>query len=63
MANPLQTICGMSQTLLEMPDLPREKRLEMLAAIHAQAVVLSNICLDPAATDLSETTLRPRPFD
>jgi len=61
MANPLQTIFGMAQTLASMPDLPRSDRLLMIDAILKQAQVLEKVCLDPTIMHASEHELDPRP--
>ena len=61
MANPLQTILGMAQTLASMPDLPRSDRLLMIDAILKQAQVLEKVCLDPTIMHASEHELDPRP--
>lgn len=62
MANPLQAICGLAQTLDDHPDLPRERRLEMIAAILQQARVLERVSLEPSTSTTSERELHPRPF-
>jgi hypothetical protein len=62
MANPLQTITGMADTLRHMPDLPAEERLQMLDAIYKQAKVLEKVCLDPKIMHASELELEPRPL-
>lgn len=63
MANPLQAIYGLAQTLEEHPDLPRDRRLEMIATIREQAQALERVSLDPDNLDEAERELHPRPFE
>lgn len=63
MANPLQTISGMAQTLLDLPSLDQQQRVKMVEAIRHQARVLSDICLDPEVRTEAEEPLHPRPFE
>ena len=63
MANPLQTICGMSQTLDENPNLDRQIREQMISDIHKQAQVLARVCLDARVISGEEYELQPRPFE
>ena len=63
MVNPLQAICGLIQTLDEHPDLPRERRVEMVAAIRDQARVLERVSLAPDNLDAAERELHPKPFE
>jgi signal transduction histidine kinase len=61
MANPLQVISGMAQTLANMPDLPESDRAPMLDAILGAARVLERICLEPKIMHASEHELEPVP--
>ena len=61
-ANPLQAISGLAQTLEEHPELPDDQRTEMLTAIRQQAEILQRVSFAPDADDHSERGLRPRPF-
>lgn len=63
MANPLQAIAGLAQTLEEHPDLPREQRLEMVSAIRDQASVLERVSLEPTHRNPVEHDLHPKPFE
>jgi signal transduction histidine kinase len=63
MANPLQAIGGLAQTLEENPDLPRERRIEMISAIREQARVLTRVSLEPGNLDATERELHPKPFE
>lgn len=62
MANPIQVICGMAQTLRDQRTMDPELRHQMVVAIHEQAQVLERVCLDPRVLDDAERELRPRPF-
>ncbi len=63
MTTPLQTIIGMADTLRDMPDLERSRRLTMIEAIGQQARSLKELCMtadtfaDPDAT--TDTDLVP----
>jgi len=48
-ANPLTAICGLTQTLMEMPDLDIETRSEMYHAIYTQCLELLHLSLEPRA--------------
>lgn len=61
-SNPLQTIIGMSDTLRDMPDLERSRRLAMVEAIGQQARVLRDVTLEPRVVAASERALRPAPM-
>jgi signal transduction histidine kinase len=61
MANPLQVISGMSQTLASMPNLPASERVPMINAILGAARVLEKICLEPKIMHASEHELDPTP--
>lgn len=63
MANPLQTISGMAQSLIDLPSLDATQRMDMVEAIRAQAEVLADICLEPRALTEVEGSLRPRPHE
>jgi hypothetical protein len=61
MANPLQVISGIAQTLVNMPGLPDSDRVQMLNAILDAAKVLEKICLEPTIMHASEHELEPAP--
>lgn len=61
LANPIQTVLGMSRTLLDMPELDDLTRLRMVEAIHDQALVLRSVCLEPRRLSDVEHELDPRP--
>jgi hypothetical protein len=61
--NPIQVIGGMAQTMLAMPDLPRERRRELLLAILEQVETLEHVSLEPTAQGEEERELHPRPFE
>jgi len=60
-ANPLQTICGMTHTLRDHPELDPARRIEMIAHIHEQAKALKRVSLEPRRVDHTERELDPRP--
>lgn len=62
MANPLQTICGMSKMLHDLPELDPVERQKMICHIYEQAQVLERVCLEPEIMNDTERELRPRPF-
>jgi signal transduction histidine kinase len=61
-SNPLQTIIGMADTLRDMPDLERSRRLAMIEAIGQQARVLRDVSLEPHTVAPTEHALRPTPM-
>ena len=61
MANPIQVISGIAQTLANMPDLPESERVPMLNAIRDEAKVLEKICLEPRIMHANENELEPAP--
>lgn len=58
-ANPLQVIIGMVDTLLLMPDLDPARRISFLGAVSDQARVLREVCADPRVVGPVEAALRP----
>lgn len=58
-ANPLQVIVGMVDTLLLMPDLEAPRRIAFLAAISEQAHVLREVSTAPRIRSHVEAELRP----
>lgn len=58
-ANPLQVIVGMVDTLLLMPDLDSTRRIAFLTAISEQAHVLREVSTAPRVVSLVESELRP----
>jgi len=56
-ANPLTAICGLTQTLMEMPDLDIETRSEMYHAIYTQCLELLHLSLEPRAISAEEGVL------
>lgn len=61
LANPLQTVLGMAQTLLDRPELDDGTRRRMVEAIHEQGLVLRSTCVEPRLLDDVEHELDPRP--
>ena len=65
-ATPLQTIVGMADTLRDMPDLERSRRLAMVEAIGQQARALRELC-DEADTfedpPVPAASIRQAPLD
>ena len=62
-ANPLTAICGLTQTLMEMPDLDIETRSEMYHAIYTQCLELLHLSLEPRAISAEEVGLQGMPFE
>lgn len=62
-ANPLQAIYGMTQTLLDMPDLDAQTRVRMLRHIQQAANILLNVSLIPEIESDEERGMHPRPFE
>ena len=61
MANPLQVIVGVAETLRSRPDLPDADRAAMLDALLQEARVLQRVCLAPTIMHPSEQGLDPAP--
>lgn len=61
--NPLQAIIGISETLLDMPDLEPSRRRALIEAIAQQARVLCDVSLEPRPIAPAERDLRPAPLD
>lgn len=61
MANPLTSICGMTQTLLDRRDLDEATKVEMLCHILEQAKLLERVSLQPVVESDEEQNLDPRP--
>lgn len=60
-ANPIAIILGMSQTLIDYPDLPKKVWATMVHDIHESACRLSELVLEPSPQDAVEQALRPTP--
>lgn len=61
MANPLTSICGMTQTLLDRRDLDEDTKVRMLCHILEQAKLLEQVSLQPVVQSDVEHGLHPRP--
>jgi hypothetical protein len=62
-ATPLQTIIGMADTLRDMPDLERSRRVAMVEAIGQQARSLRELCLTADTFEEPAVSHRPAPLD
>src|SRR5690606_8735524 len=61
MANPLQSIIGMTQVLLDRPDIEPTVRTQFLETVLSEARVLERVCVDPVVTTEVERPLNPWP--
>ncbi|MCW2925909.1 MAG: hypothetical protein JWM98_3313 [Thermoleophilia bacterium] len=62
LANPLTSISGLVQTLVDLPDLDRDARIRILQTIEQQCHELLNVNLDPRRTGDEEHELEAEPF-
>ena len=63
MTSPLQSIIGMADTLREMPDLERSRRVAMLEAIAQQARELRELCMTADTFEEPAVSHRPAKLD
>lgn len=62
LANPLTAIIGLTQALVDMPDLDDDTRARVAAAIQQQCRQMLDVSLDPRVISSEESVLAPAPF-
>lgn len=61
-ANPVTAICGLVQTMLDMPDMDGSTRHSVLRAMHDACHALRGLSFDPRGISSEEQELHARPF-